>query len=121
MNTKPHKRHGLTQLGNEQAQPVYYRRGTHCPVMVFIRRANEEKFTKVPGWLINISEDSCLISSDHFPKKAYEIRIQFPGLSTKFKGKARKQGEFTILVQFSNDLPTRIVDKIALISQKSAD
>jgi len=117
MNTTKQKRHGLTQIGNEQALVVNYRRDTHCPVIVFIRRANEGKFVQAPAWLINLSEDSCMVSSDNFPKKAYEIRILFPGLSDKIKGKVQNQGDYTINVRFNFELPTRIVNRIARINK----
>jgi len=109
------KRHALTQLGNLAGPPAYARRDANCPVITHVRIRNGDEHVAVPSWMINISEDGCMVTSDYFPKKAEDVYIIIPGLGSKVHGKARKQGNFTISVKFTTLLTADIVSKISRI------
>lgn len=115
------KRHALTQLGERDDRRTFYRRDASCPVITHGRTKHEEERVQVPAWLVNISEDGCLITSDHFPPRLYDIYLIVPGLGSKIFGLVRNQGQFTINVQFQTRLTAGIVEKISRLTLISRD
>lgn len=109
------RRYGLTQLGNETKRRIY-RRDAKCPVIVHPRTIRDRPRRAVAGLVVYISEDGCLITSDHFPDRVVDLYIIFPGLKAKVFGKIRSQGDYTLSVQFSQRLPEDIVDRIARVT-----
>ncbi|MEP3438409.1 MAG: hypothetical protein ABJN75_16755 [Hoeflea sp.] len=110
------KNHALTRLGNlKDREAVYLRRDANCPVITHVRRRDGDEHIAVPSWLVNLSEDGCLITSDYFPKKAEDVYIIIPGLGSKVHGKARSQGNYTLNIKFTTLLTSEIVGKIARI------
>ena len=114
------KRYALTQLGElRDGRRAFIRRDANCPVITHVRRRDSDEHIAVPCWLVNISEDGCLVTSDYFPSKAEDVYIIIPGLGSKVHGKARAQGNYTINVKFTTNLTTDIVDKIGRIKTVS--
>ena len=110
------KRYALTQLGElKDPRRVYLRRDANCPVIVHARRREGEDHIAVPSWMVNLCEDGCLVTSDHFPKKAEDVYIIVPGLGSKVHGKVRTQGKYTLNVKFTTLLTADVVAKIARI------
>lgn len=106
------KKYALTKLGDPKNRRSYSRRDANCPVITHARRRGEDLHVAVPAWLVNLSEDGCQITSDHFPSGVDEVYLIIPGLGSKVHGKAKAQGKFTLHVEFSTLLTTEIVDKV---------
>lgn len=67
----PAKKYRLTQLADlKESRRVYIRRDANCPVIAHVRKHNGSDHVGVPSWLVNISEDGCMITSDYFPERA---------------------------------------------------
>ncbi|MCY0146917.1 hypothetical protein OEG84_04090 [Hoeflea sp. G2-23] len=110
------KKYALTRLGEfEQARRVYFRRDTNCPIIAHVGRPYTDTRTAVPSWMVNLSEDGCLITSDYFPARAEDVYIIIPGLGSKVHGVVRSQGEYTLNVKFKTLLTADVVDKVARI------
>ena len=110
------KRYALTQLGSpEDRRLAFIRRDANCPVITHVRIRAGGDHIAVPSWLVNISEDGCLVTSDYFPKKAEDVYIIIPGLGSKLHGKARNQGKYTLNVKFTTLLTSDIVEKVGRI------
>ncbi|MBU4529451.1 MAG: hypothetical protein KUA43_10085 [Hoeflea sp.] len=111
------KRYELTQLGGaKENRRVYPRRDANCPVIAHVRRRHADEHVAVPCWLVNLSEDGCLVTSDYFPSKVEDLYIIIPGLGSKVHGKARSQGNYTLNVKFTTLLTPDIVGKIGRIT-----
>lgn len=109
------KLHALTRLGEQDDRRVFYRRDAGCPVIAHALPANSEARQAVQGWLVNISEDGCLIASDDFPSKVRDIYLIIPGFGQKVFGVSRGQGDHTLHVHFPTRLTATLVEKIARI------
>lgn len=110
------KRHALTQLGDAPREKrVHFRRDANCPVIAHARNREGENRIAVPCWMVNLSEDGCLLTSDHFPPRIIDIYLIIPGLGAKVPGIARTQGEYTVNMQFSAKLTADIINKVARI------
>lgn len=108
------KRYALTQLGEQQKAPqVYFRRDANCPVLSHVRQRNTETRIAVPSWMVNISEDGCLMTSDHYPSMIDDVYIIIPGLGAKVFGKISNQGEYTLNVKFTTKVTAEVVDWVA--------
>lgn len=114
------KRYALTQLGDgKQNRRIYLRQDANCPVIVHVKQRDQEERTAVPAWMVNLSEDGCLITSDHFPRKLENAYIIIPGLGSKVYGVVRTQGQYTINVQFTTKLTSDVVNKVSRITVSS--
>jgi hypothetical protein len=110
------KRHALTQLGDTQdKRHVYFRRDTNCPIIAHVRTRDVEDRIAVPCWMVNLSEDGCLITSDYFPPKICDVYIIIPGLGAKVHGVARNQGDYTLNIKLTTKLTSDVIDKVARI------
>lgn len=108
------KRYALTKLGGqEEPRRVYFRRDANCPVLCHVRQRNAEVRIAVPCWMVNISEDGCLMTSDHYPPMVEDVYIIIPGLGAKVLGTVCNQGEYTLNVQFSTKVTAEVVDLVA--------
>lgn len=107
------KAHALTRLGGEENRRIFYRRDAGCPVIVHAQTPAATDRVGVKGWLVNISEDGCLIASDDFPPKVRDIYLILPGFGQKIFGIARGQGDHTLHIQFPARLTADIVDRVA--------
>lgn len=108
------KRYALTQLGEQkQARKVYFRRDANCPVLCHVRQRSSEARIAVPSWMVNISEDGCLMTSDHYPSMIDDVYIIIPGLGAKVFGRVSNQGDYTLNVQFTTKVTAEIVDMVA--------
>ncbi len=110
------KRYQLTRIGEKLERRVYYRRDANCPVIAHVRRSGHDERFSLKGWLVNISEDGCLLTAEGFPQFLADLYIVFPGLSSKVLGHVRGQGDFTLHVQFEKQLPAGVVTQISRIS-----
>ena len=110
------KRYNLTRIGEETAPRVYYRRDAHCPVVTHVRKRGRDARVKITGWLINISEEGCLISSDGFPPELADAYVIIPGLGSKVLGVITNQGEFTVQIQFDRQMPAGLVSQISRLT-----
>ncbi|WP_322990891.1 hypothetical protein [Hoeflea sp.] len=111
------KRYALTRIGEvEENRRAYFRRDTNFPVIVHVRRFNADNRTAVPSWMVNISEDGCLITSDYFPARADDVYIIIPGLGSKVHGVVRSQGEYTLNIKFKTLLTTDVVSTVTRIN-----
>ena len=108
------KRHALTQLG-EAGRRVFPRRDANCPVITHARGRKEDGHVAVPSWLVNLSEDGCLVTSDHFPKAVHDVYLVIPGLKSRVHGKVKGQGKYTLHVEFTTLLAADVVDRIGRI------
>lgn len=111
------KNYLLTRSGVElkETRRVYPRRDANCPVIARIRQREREEQVSVPCWLVNLCEDGCMLTSDHFPRKIDEVHLTIPGISSPVRGKVRSQGKFTINVSFAKLLRVETVDMVARI------
>jgi len=111
------KNYMLTRSGEELKDPrrVYPRRDANCPVIARVRQREREEQISVPSWLINICEDGCLLSSDHFPRRIDDVALTIPGISSPVRGKARAQGKYTVNVRFTKLLTVEVVNMVARI------
>lgn len=111
------KNYMLTRSGEglKDTRRVYPRRDANCPVIARVRQREREEQVSVPCWLINLCEDGCMLTSDHFPRKVDEVILTIPGISSPVRGKARSQGKFTINVKFTKLLKVETVDMVARI------
>lgn len=109
------KRHALTQIGDGNDRRVYFRRDTNCPVIAHVRQRQSEERIAVPSWMVNISEDGCLLTSDHFPNRVKDAYIIVPGFGAKVFGIVRNQGNYTLNFKLSPLLPADLIEKIARI------
>lgn len=110
------KRYDLTHLRRKPNRRFHVRRDANCPVVTHVRLKDVHGRVAVPGWLVNISEQGCLITSDYFPEKIEDIYLIIPGFGSKVMGTVRNQGEFTIHVEFATTLTSAIVDKVARLT-----
>jgi len=110
------KRYSLTRLGDQKNRRVFFRRDANCPVITHARCRDVEHRSMVPAWLVNLSEDGALLTSDHFPARLADVYIIIPGLGAKVLATVRDQGEFTINVQFETQLTQDVVDMIARLT-----
>lgn len=117
----PLKRYALTQLGERAERRTFYRRDASCPVITHVRPKGEEGRIQIPAWLVNISEDGCLVTSDHFPPRIDDIYLIVPGFGSKVFGAVRNQGQYTINVQFQTKLTAGIVEKISRLTLVTRD
>jgi hypothetical protein len=113
------KRYNLTRLGDDLEPRVYYRRDAHCPVITHVRRRRQTNRVRVTGWLVNISEESCLVTAEGFPSDLVDAYVIFPGLGSKIFGVILDQGEFTVQIRFDRPLPAGIVSQISRVTQKT--
>ena len=113
--TQKLKLHALTRLGEQENRRIYYRRDAGCTVVAHASTPVTQARTAVSGWLVNISEDGCLIASDDFPRKVKDIYLIIPGLGQKIFGIARGQGDHTLHIQFPARLTGKVVDKVSRI------
>ncbi len=104
-----------TSVELKDKRRVFPRRDANCPVIARVRQRGREEQVSVPCWLVNLCEDGCLLSSDHFPHKVDDVNLTIPGISTPVHGKARTQGQHTINVKFSKLLKIEVVDMVARI------
>jgi len=111
------KNYLLTRSGEapRETRRVYPRRDANCPVIARVRQREREEQVSIPCWLINLCEDGCLLSSDHFPRKIDDVMLTIPGISSPVRGKARAQGEHTVNVRFTKLLKNETVDMVARI------
>ena len=110
------KRYNLTQIGDKSQQRIYYRRDAHCPIVTHVRRRGQEGRARITAWLINISEESCLITADEFPSGLADIYIIFPGLGSKVFAHVKSQGDFTVEAVFDRQLPAGLVSQISRLT-----
>ena len=104
-----------TSVELKEKRRVFPRRDANCPVIARVRLRSRQEQIQVPCWLVNLSEDGCLLSSDHFPHRVDDIHLTIPGVGTPVHGKPRAQGQHTINVRFSKLLKIEVVDMIARI------
>ncbi|WP_422370112.1 hypothetical protein [Hoeflea sp.] len=110
------KRHALTRLGEASSERrVHFRRDANCPVIAHARNREGESRIAVPCWMVNLSEEGCLLTSDHFPPRIIDIYLIIPGLGAKVHGVARTQGEYTVNVRFTAKLTADVINKVARI------
>lgn len=111
------KNYLITQSLDEikEERRVFPRRDANCPVIARVRQRGREEEISVPCWMVNICEDGCMLTSDHFPRKIDDVLLTIPGISTKVRGKARAQGKFTVNVRFSKLLKVDVVDMVGRI------
>ena len=109
------KSHALTRLGDGRGKRFYVRRDANCPIVTHARRRKSDLYVAVPSWLVNLSEEGCLIASDDFPRDVEEVYLVIPGMGSKVHGKAKKQAKHTLHVHFTTLLPADIVDKVGRI------
>ncbi|MDF1609018.1 hypothetical protein PZ897_12605 [Hoeflea sp. YIM 152468] len=110
------KKYAITQIGERKDnRRVYPRRDANCPVIAQIRPRDRKTYKSVPSWMVNLCEDGCLLTSDHFPSKAEDIYLTIPGVPERVHAKARTQGKFTLNVKFTELLTPEIVEMIARI------
>ena len=121
MSEAKQKRYQLTRIGEELERRVYYRRDANCPVIAHLRRSGQDERLSLKGWLVNISEDGCLLTAEGFPGFLADLYIVFPGLGAKVFGYVRGQGDFTLHVQFEKQLPAGLVTQISRISPAKSD
>ncbi|MGJ8571056.1 MAG: hypothetical protein ACSHXI_10205 [Hoeflea sp.] len=107
----------LTRSSEElkEKRRVFPRRDANCPVIARVRQRESEGLISVPCWMVNLCEDGCLLSSDHFPRRVDEINLTIPGISTPVRGKAKAQGAHTVNVRFTKLLQTEVVEMVARI------
>lgn len=115
------KSHALTRLGEHDERRIFYRRDAGCPVVVHASTMKTEVRTAVNGWLVNISEDGCLVASDYFPPKVKDIYVIFPGFGQKVFGVARGQGDHTLHIHFPTRLTRELADKVSRIKVVERD
>ncbi|TDH39172.1 hypothetical protein E2A64_08885 [Pseudohoeflea suaedae] len=121
MSETKHKRHQLTKIGDELEQRVYYPRDAGCPVAAHVRRSGRDERLAKKCWLVNISEDGCLLTGDDFPARLADVYIVFPGLGAKVLGHVRGQGDLTLQIQFEKQLPVGIVTQISRITPAKSE
>jgi hypothetical protein len=110
------KRHALTQIGDaNDKRRVYPKRDANCPVIAHVAIRESEGRIAVPCWMVNLSEDACLITSDHFPRRVIDVYLIIPGLGAKLHGIARNQGEFTLNLKLTTKLPAGLISKVSRI------
>lgn len=111
------KNYLLTRSGEEQKdhRRVFPRRDANCPVIARVRQRERVEVIAVPCWLVNLCEDGCLLTSDHFPHKVDDVSLTVPGIPAPVRGKARSQGKHTINVKFAKLLKIETVDMVARI------
>ncbi|SOE18875.1 hypothetical protein SAMN05877838_3820 [Hoeflea halophila] len=111
------KNYLLTRSGEElkETRRVYPRRDANCPVIARVRQRGREEQVSVPCWLVNLCEEGCMLTSDHFPRKIDEVHLTIPGISTPVRGRISSQGKFTINVRFAKLLKVQTVDVVARI------
>ncbi len=119
------KNYMITQANGDvkDKRRVYPRRDANCPVIARVRQREREEQIDVPCWLLNLSEDGCLITSDYFPHKVEDISLSIPGVPSIVRGKARAQGEYTINIKFAKLLKIETVNmigRIRMIPNKAA-
>jgi hypothetical protein len=114
------KRHALTQIGDgNDKRHVYAKQDTNCPVIAHVAIRDSESRIQVPCWLVNLSEDGCLLTSDYFPPRVIDVYLVIPGLGAKVHGIARNQGEFTLNLKLTTKLPSDVISKVARIKAVS--
>lgn len=114
------KRHALTQIGDgSDKRHVYSKQDANCPVVAHVSVRESEVRIPVPCWLVNLSEDACLITSDYFPPRVIDVYLVIPGLGAKVHAIARKQGEFTLNLKLTTKMPSELISKVARIKAVS--
>lgn len=114
------KRHALTQIGDaDDKRRVYFRRDANCPVVAHVAVRDSDDRIPVPCWMVNLSEDGCLLTSDHFPPKVIDVYLIIPGLGAKVHAIARNQGEFTLSLKLTTKMPRELISKVARIKTVS--
>jgi len=110
------KNYLLTQNAELKAnRRVFPRRDANCPIIAHVRPRAREEHIGVPCWMVNLCEDGCLITSDHFPHRVEDVALTIPGVQGKVRGKVRAQGKYTLNVRFSKLLKPDAVEMIARI------
>ena len=112
----PSRTFALTRIGQKAERRMHFRRDANCPVITHVRRRGQGRRRQVPGWLVNISEEGCLITSDHFEPDLSDLYLVVPGFSTKLFGKVVNQGEFTVNMSFSEPITAEMVSKAARLT-----
>ena len=111
------KNYLMTRSGADlkDTRRVFPRRDANCPVIARVRQREREEQISVPCWLVNLCEDGCLLSSDHFPRKVDEVNLTIPGISSPVRGRAKAQGAHTVNIRFIKLLQTEVVEMVARI------
>lgn len=110
------KNYLITQgLEHKAERRVFPRRDANCPVIAHVRPRAREEHIGVPCWMVNLCEDGCLLTSDHFPHRVEDVSLTIPGIDVKVRAKVRAQGKFTLNVRFSKLLKPDVVEMIARI------
>lgn len=112
----PSRTFALTRIGQKTEQRIHFRRDANCPVITHVRRYTETRRTQVPAWLVNISEDGCLITGDHFEPLLYDLYLVIPGFDSKLSGRIVGQGDYTINVHFAELITAEMVDRAARLT-----
>ncbi|EDQ32907.2 hypothetical protein HPDFL43_08159 [Hoeflea phototrophica DFL-43] len=114
------KRHALTQIGGAgDKRQVYSKQDANCPVIAHVSVRNSETRIPIPCWMVNLSEDSCLLTSDHFPPRVIDVYLVIPGLGAKVHAVTRNQGKFTLGLSLTTKIPSDLISKVARIKAVS--
>lgn len=110
------KRHALTQIGDvNDKRRTYAKQDANCPVIAHVAIRDSDSRIPVPCWMVNLSEDACLLSSDYFPPRVIDVYLVIPGLGGKVHAIARNQGEFTLSLKLTNKMPPDVISKVGRI------
>ncbi len=105
--------HALTRVGEDFGRRNYYRRDANCPAGLIYRIAKSPAYARADVWISNISEGGILLLVEGLLGNIEDLYVVLPGLRAKIHGKAVRQGDFTVAVEFTSVLGSQLVDRIA--------
>ena len=111
-------RHALTRVGENFSRRAYYRRDANCPACLIYKLAGSSTFAQTRAWISNISEGGALLLVEGFSEVIDDLYVVLPGMRAKIPGKAVRQGEFTVAVEFELTLDSALVERIAAIEPR---
>lgn len=126
----PGVRYALTRIRGDAEPRVYFPRDANCPAIAHLKVRHFNEHFSAPSHLVNIAENGCLLASHKypwrddplhdgriegfwFPRIADEMRVHFPWAQATFGGIVKKQGNYTLRIEFVDLLPTGFVDYLA--------
>lgn len=131
-------RYALTRIRSASEPRVYFPRDANCPVVTYLRVRHFNDQFSCTGHLVNIAENACLVASDKFPWRddplhdgrvehywfpriADEVLVAIPWAHSQFPGIIKKQGNYTLRIDFMDLVPRGLVEHIASLEPQAPE
>ncbi|MBW3097073.1 hypothetical protein [Pseudohoeflea coraliihabitans] len=133
----PLRRHALTQLGDGLERRQFFRRDAICPVLLFLVSQDRRQKHVVAARLVNLSEGGCMVADDafpwrdddlsaarlaerSFPRLGETIIMRVPWIDMSFSGSIRRQGNYTLNIEFTELVPTPLVERMSAMESAAS-